>query len=282
MPVADRGARPAAEFEGILAAAFRKAGWRVHRPGSGRDIGVDLAFDANQKKYIVQLKVSSEGRRERLIPLLSQAILQVQAFAHDSAEPVVPIAVVAAKRIPVSVAEQIRQFGARYASEVGIGVIDAEGLRLFAGHGLEKLDARPPRRVSSNPASPPRQSDLFSDLNQWMLKILLGQRLPDSLISVPREPVRNAFQLATVARVSVMSASRFVNQLANEGFLDKRGDHLQIARADELMERWVSANRQAVPDIPARWIIKKSEKELFANVAKYVAESSSPSLRPRF
>jgi hypothetical protein len=72
-----------------------------------------------------------------------------------------------------------------------------------------------------------------------------------------------------------MSASRFVNQLANEGFLDKDGDHLQIVRADELLERWISTNRQMARDIPVRWIIKKSEKELFGSLAKYVAEGNA-------
>lgn len=101
----------------------------------------------------------------------------------------------------------------------------------------------------------------------------LGRRLPEPLISVPRELIRNAFQLAAVARVSVMSASRFVNQLENEGFLDKYEDHLQIVRADELLERWVSANRQMAVDIPVRWI----EKELAASVAKYAVESKMES-----
>jgi hypothetical protein len=192
------------------------------------------------------------------------------------------MAVVAARHIPASVAEQIKQFGLRYAPNVVVGVIDAEGLRLFAGHGLEELDAKPPRRLARDIASPQRLPDLFSDLNQWMLKILLGQRLPEPLISVPRELIRNAFQLAAVARVSVMSASRFANQLANEGFLDKDGYHLQIVRTDELLERWVSANRQKARDIPVRWIIKKSEKELFARVAKYAAESKAdPGLKSK-
>jgi hypothetical protein len=269
--------RASAEFESMLADAFRKAGWRVHRGLRGGNREADLIVDADQRKYVVELKVSSEGRRDRLVPLLSQAILQAQAFAQGSAEPIVPVAVVAARHIPASVAEQIKQFSLRYAPNVGVGVIDADGLRSFAGHGLEKLDAKPPRRLARDITSPQRLPDLFSDLNQWMLKILLGQGLPEPLISVPRELIRNAFQLAAVARVSVMSASRFVNQLANEGFLDKDGDHLQIVRADELLERWISANRQMARDIPVRWIIKKSEKELFASVAKYAAESKADS-----
>jgi hypothetical protein len=271
-----------AEFEGMLAGVFRRAGWRVHHGLRGSDREADLIVDADQRKYLIELKVSSEGRRDRLIPLLSQAILQAQAFAQGSSEPVVPIAVVAARHIPGSVAEQIKQFGLRYAPNVGVGVIDAEGLRSFAGYGLEELDAKPPRRLARYIVSPHRLPELFSDLNQWMLKILLGQCLPDALISVPREPIRNAFQLAAVARVSVMSASRFVNQLENEGFLDKDGDHLQIVRADELLERWISRDRQMVRDIPVRWIIKNSEKELFGSLAKYVAEcKAEPALKAK-
>jgi Holliday junction resolvase len=282
MPVDDHAVRAGAEFESILADVFRKAGWRVRRPSSARDMGVDLVLDANEKKYVVHLKVSSEGRRDRLIPLLSQAILQARAFAQHFPEPAVPLAVVAAKHIPASVAEQIKQFAERYAPEVGVGVIDAEGFRSFAGPGLEGLDAKPSRRVARHIASQQRLPDLFSDLNQWMLKILLGQRLPESFLSIPREQIRNAFQLAEVARVSVMSASRLVNQLANEGFLDEQGEHLQIVRVDELLERWVSANRQMARDIPARWIIKKDEKQFFASVAQYAAESNAdPTVKAR-
>lgn len=274
MAVADR-VRAGAEFEGLLTDVFRKAGWRVRRGLRVNMEEAGLIVDADRRKYVVELKVSSEGRRDRLIPLLSQAILQAQAFARHSSESILPIAVVAARHIPVSVAQQIKQFAERYAPDVGVGVIDAHGLRSFAGHGLEELDAKPPRRQTPDIAPPQHRPDLFSDLNQWMLKILLGQRLPEPLISVPRKLIRNAFQLAAIARVSVMSASRLVNQLANEGFLDKGGDHLQIVRADELLERWVSANRQMARDIPARWIIKGAERQLFASVAKYSADSKA-------
>jgi Holliday junction resolvase len=257
------------QFEGMLANSFRQAGWRVRRSSSAGDSGADLILDAQKKKYVVQLKASSEGRRDRLIPLLSQAILEARTMAERFPEPAVPIAVVAAKRIPASVAEQIKQFASRYAPEVGIGVIDAEGLRSFAGHGLEKLDAKPPRRAGRGLVSPQRLPDLFSGLNQWMLKILLGQRLPEALISVPRGPVRNASHLAEIAGVSIMSASRFVHQLANQGFFDDREEHLQVARVEELLELWISAIRPAAADVPARWIIKGGPHQLQASLRKY-------------
>jgi hypothetical protein len=273
MSIVDQRAHTSDEFKDILASVFRKAGWRVHRPSAMKDIGADLSLDANAKKYIVQLMVSSEGRRDRLIPLLSQAILQARELAQHSPEPTVPIAVVAAKHIPPSVAEQIKQFAARYAPEVGVGIIDAEGFRSFSGVGLEGFDAKPTRRV----AYPPRVPDLFSDLNQWMLKIFLGQRLPEPLISVPREPLRNATQLAIAANVSVMSASRLLNQLAERNFLDANRERLQIIRVEELLELWVSANRQAGDEIPARWILKRGPHQLQSSLREYTSHHDSGS-----
>jgi hypothetical protein len=276
MPAADRAVRPGGEFESILAGVFRKAGWRVRRPSSARDTGVDLILGAKGKRYVVQLKVSSEGRRDRLIPLLSQTILQARSLAQHFPEPALPMAVVAAKHIPASVAEQVKQFAERYAPEAGVGVIDAEGFRAFVGPGLEGLDAKPARRAARRIASPQNPPGLFSDLNQWMLKILLGQHLPDTLISVPREGIRNASQLAAAAKVSVMSASRFVNQLENQGsprtsFLDETEEPLQIVRVQELLDFWISANRQAAHEIPARWIVKGGKRQLQSALREYAS-----------
>jgi hypothetical protein len=79
----------------------------------------DLIIDAGRKRYVVEFKVSSEGRPDRLIPL------QAQAVAQRLPKPAMPIAVVAAERIPASVAEHLKQFAERHAPDVGIGVIDA-------------------------------------------------------------------------------------------------------------------------------------------------------------
>src|SRR6266849_1329687 len=113
MPIADVQAGP--ECERLGAEAFRKAGWRVRRHPSAGDMRADFVVDDGAKKYVVEVKSASEGRRDRLIPLLSQAILQARAFAQHFQEPAVPIAVVAAKHIPASVAEHIKLFAERYA-----------------------------------------------------------------------------------------------------------------------------------------------------------------------
>jgi hypothetical protein len=231
----------------------------------------DLIVEAKDRRYVVEIKAASEGRSDRLIPLLSQAILEAQTISRGD-DRVVPVAVVASYRIPHIVAERVVAFGRQHAPHVGVGAIDSQGLRLFSGHGLEALNAQPARR-SSQPVSK-RLPDLFSDLNQWMLKILLGQRISKSLISVPRANFRNATQLANAASVSVMSASRFVSQLGTEGFLDEDTDSLRVVRVDELLERWVSANRHLAQQIPARWIIKRDVRQLYADIAHQMVEAN--------
>lgn len=273
----DRSAPSRLELERLLADVFRRAHWRVRLRPPGGGLRPDMIVEGGGKRFLIEMKRSSEGRGDRLIPLLSQAILQAQAAVRQFPEPVVPLAVVAAERVPQSVAEQVKQFAAQFAPDTGVGIIDSHGLRAFAGHGLEALDARPSRPVRSSLASPHRLPSLFSDLNQWMLKILLGQSIPESLLSIPRAEFRSATQLAAAARVSVMSASRFVRQLAREALLEDRGGHLQVVRVEHLLGRWAAANQQAVQEIPVRWIIRKEPRQLLAAVRAYALEADAAS-----
>jgi hypothetical protein len=269
MPPPAHAAQSGADFEKIVAGAFRKARWRVRRHPAAGDMRADLVVDDGARKYIVAVKFAAEGRRDRLIPLLSQAILQAQALARLFPERAAPLAVAAARRVPDSVADHIMQFAERHAPKVAVGIIDGEGFRAFRGPGLDGLNAKPSAHRASPVVPPQRLPDLFSDLNQWMLKILIGQHLPASLIEIPREPIRNASQLAKAAKVSVMSASRLVNQLTDRGFLDKSSQHLQVVRVEELLEWWASSNREAAKEIPAHWILKAGKDQLVAAVRKY-------------
>jgi hypothetical protein len=224
----ERAGPPEREFKSLLAALFRREGSRV-REQHPANTGADLIVDFDDKKLIVELKRSAEARRDRLIPLLSQAILQAQAAARQFSESAVPVAVVASRYIPESVAEQLKRFALSHAPNVGIGVIDSQGFRLFHGFGLEKLNSE---RSAPSRAGLPVQTEsasyLFSDLNQWMVKILLGASIPESLLSVPRNQYRSGRRLAQAARVSVMSASRFVRELSSQGFLDERKGSLRL------------------------------------------------------
>ena len=155
------------------------------------------------------------------------------------------------------------RFLAEVAPDAAAGIIDREGLLRFVGPGLERLNAAPSRPTRRRKLAPPDSAYLFSDLNQWMIKVLLAPFVAEGFLQAPRQEFRNASELASAANVSVMSAFRLVRQLRQEGFLDSDSDSLRLVRREELMRRWQAANLRPVPELPLRWIIPtKAERRL--------------------
>src|SRR6202453_2055155 len=212
----------AAEFANLLTKALQKAGWHVKQSPQSADNGADIVARNGKNIYVFQLKALSESRKDRAIPLISQAILEAQRAAVQITGSAIPVAVLASDHVSDSLSGNIKDFALRNAPDVAVGIIDAGGFRRFAGHGLEVLNAER-SRVIEGPPKEGSPSNLFSDLNQWMLKILLSRSIPDSLLSAPRGHYENFAQLADAGCVSTMSAFRFVRQLSEEGFLDGEG-----------------------------------------------------------
>jgi hypothetical protein len=240
--------------ERLLAEIFEHAGWRVerepHRPKSQFDM---IVRRPDGVLYAVEVKAGVEGRGDRLVPLFAQAVLQSLRGAGQNA---IPLAVVAAPKISQRAAEQVLKFAEHYAPNAAAGVIDFEGLRLFRGPQLEGLNAEAPHLSSMASKSPRVSGHLFSDLNQWMLKVLLAPEIPDELLSAPRAQYKNASQLADAANVSMMSAFRFVQHLRHENYLSESDSYLSLVRREELFRRWQGSALRSVKEAPMRFFIK--------------------------
>lgn len=264
----------ARQFEQLLAEAFRRAGWDVIcEPALNREI--DLLVRHGAFSYAVELKSAPEGRRDRLIPLLAQAVLQAQAGARRLGPDAVPLAVVASPRVSDVVVNEVRRFAEAYAPHVAVGVLDLEGLRAFVGEGLEALNAPRSRAHAAAASSREPSSHLFSDLNQWMLKVLLAPHIPADLLSAPRGEFRHASQLAQAANVSVMSASRFVRQLKADGFLDEAVSLMRIVRVGHVLSRWRAALLRSSQEWPMRWIIRGDPARQLEKLVKSGESESS-------
>jgi len=237
--------------ESLLVAIFEEAGWHV-RLHPGDDPGRDIVVRRKGVEYVVEIKAAAEGRGDRLVPLFAQAVLEA---AHAAGRKAVPLAVVAAPRIPSRAAEQVMAFAERYAPAAAAGVIDFEGFALFRGPHLEEMNARGKELPVSVRRSVRHSGDLFSDLNQWMLKVLLAPELPAALLSAPRGQYRNASQLARAANVSVMSAFRFVQQLQHEGYLHESAPYLGLVRREDLLNRWQALSARSVREVPMRFVL---------------------------
>ena len=253
------GSDNARRAQQILLESFSHAGWDVvPDPGQHNARRPDLVVRRRGESYVIEVKAASEGRSDRLIALWSQAHLQAARVALDKHP---PLAVVAAPRISPKVAENILKFAAENAPDAAAGVIDFMGLRRFRGPQLEELNSagdHAPSRFHSVHSEP---SDLFSDLNQWMLKVLLAPELPERLLSAPRDRCRNASHLAHMANVSPMSASRLVRLLAREGYLDESDRSPRLVRREDLFKRWQASSSRRIREMPMRFLLRGDPKK---------------------
>lgn len=237
--------------------AFRRARWRVTREPRLGSERADLLVEHDGHRFAVEIKVATEGRRDRLVPLFAEAVLRARAHARQMPAPTAALAVVAAPRIAPRVVAEIEAFARTFAPDVAFAVLDGEEVLRLEGTGLERVQAklersaRPPRKTV--PGKVPGQ--LFSDLNQWMLKVLLAPLLPSDLLTAPRADVANVSGLAKAAGASVMTAFRFAQHLKLEGFLDETTPHLRLVRIESLLSRWGAAADRPSRDIPMNWVL---------------------------
>lgn len=261
-----------------LVNGFRRAGWERIRQSGAAHGQPDIVIKRDHEVVVVDVKVSPDNRRDRLFPLLAQAILGAQASARGAQRvAVAPLAVVAAPRISDQHARELVAYAAAVAPDIMVGVIDAEGRRLFSDDRFQGLNAEP--RWPAKPVVAVAVSGpvVFSDLNQWLLKVLLAPHVPESLLRAPRARYRNASQLAQAAAVSVMSAWRLVSHLRSGHFLDDSARELRVLRVDALLERWQAAVQGAWQEMALRWIIRGDpSRQLEASLRKYGAEPPSP------
>jgi hypothetical protein len=141
------------------------------------------------------------------------------------------------------------------------GALDEQGLAVFFGHGLE--DIREERKSPARGAFLAHHVEVFSDLGQWLLKVVLSHRLPSQLQMVigghpVDRPVANAARLAALAQVSVPRAARIIAALRKEHFVDE-GAPLEPIRGDELIQRWSAVNLKRALELRACWVLPERD-----------------------
>lgn len=232
--------------EVLVAELFKAEGWKVKRNVRYGRYQADLVIQKAGKAFVVEVKAFSEGRPDRVLPLLSHAIIQSQAVAREHGD-ALPLAIVHLSSASPSLVRSVHEFAHDFALGVAVGLVSEDGLRYFVGDGLESLNAEPQLARASREKSSELAQHLFSDLNQWMLKVLLAPEIPEQWLSAPRGAYRGASELAVAANVSQMSASRFIRQLKAEAYLDESPRHLRLVRRADLLQRWQASGLRASP-----------------------------------
>jgi hypothetical protein len=267
------------DYPELLSNLLQEEHWQVKEGLCLCDTPANLVISRGNVSFIVVLKTSSEGVQDRLVPLLAQAILEARTAVLATPDPVLPLAVVAAPVISPSTAHGLVSFRYKVAPDFSIGIFDRKGFIRFEGSEFHVINAAPLRPARRHRLTEPESADLFTDANQWMMKVLLAPLVPDNLLQAPRAEYRDARALAAAARVPIMPAVRFVRQLRIAGFLDYDTQSLRLINRKELMRRWQAANQCDFAEIPLRWIKpSRSGHQLQAALRDY---SPEPGMRVR-
>ena len=117
------------EAEKYVAAWLKERGWILESQLTGQTGKADIVARQGGQLYVVEVKTLSEGRPDRVIPVLSQAVLQAQAYAAQKAN-AIPLAVAYVEHASPSLLRQVAHFAEHYVHHSGVGILSANGFSL--------------------------------------------------------------------------------------------------------------------------------------------------------
>jgi hypothetical protein len=184
--------------------------------------------------------------------------------------------VVALSRFGPKLEEAVRKFMGEYAASFGWGLLDRSEKAVLVIPDLDVEWTRAPSLTEWRPSLFERRDrKLFTDLNRWMLKVLILRNAPEAQWGGPRQCPRHATELAQVAGVSVGKAHQFASAFQREGFLRKTGDGLRLVRLPALLEAWLQDEKNSSPRTSPVRLLVPAQASLFSN-----EEHSEPPLAP--
>ncbi len=215
--------------------------------------GCDLVARVGDRQIMVAVKAVSLSVVEDVLARLSMGALEVGRMAEgQNAVPMVAVMVPALGRKVVHAAVD---FMARHMPHVGWAVLDRAGNARVA---VPKLGIDLDRRIARVASMKPGRSSvrLFSDLNRWLLKVLLLKDAPVGLWGGPRQPILSGHDLGQVASVSAEMVRRFMNAFEKRDFLRQTAKGLHIVRRSALLDLWRGDDALDVhPGMPVRRVM---------------------------
>lgn len=256
------GAEPYNAPQELIRQALADGGWnvRAHELVKGRE--ADLVISRGNEQYVVEVKAVPRGSSVPLEQPWSLAALRVRAAADERHK---SLAIVVAPQVSEAAARRLVAHQQEFAPDVAIGILDSRGFRYFDVPSLSELNAEPDHSRKNPAAIRKSAPNLFSDLNQWLMKVLLAPELKPGLINAAQNLCRNASELSKSGNCSIMSAHRFIEDLKSEGFLDESSRHLRLVRREQLFKKWLGAKSHVQADAPYRMVIRRDLTKHFSH-----------------
>lgn len=236
---------------------FESNGWRVIEVcGDGKGTDLILTSPSAQTYYAV-LKALPEGRADRAIPLFSQALLESRAHANARQDQLRPAVILWVRDASQPLVRKLVSFQKEYGNGEPLAILC--DLLLYADFPELEAEHRTISTRRSAHTAPPRL--VFSDLTQWMLKLLLAADIKrENMITAPAKTYMTATELAREAGVAVMTATRLINALKEEGLIEF-APHLQIVQRSKLAHRWKATYVQPASSVPMKFLVRGLSEE---------------------
>jgi hypothetical protein len=225
------------EERAVLMAQSMFPGAKVRLPRSKASTEADFLIHARDQRLAVKLKAIGTARLSDLEGNLASATLAAHRVARKTGSQ--PLVMIEMPRLgPRSMAFS-RQFMAREAPDTGWCLYDRDGGFCFEIPSLG-IVGRSESRARTGPRPQPTRGALFSDLQRWMLKILLMREVSPRFWGGPTQGIQSVRDLAMVAKVSQQTAYSFVRAFETAGYLREGDAGIVIVRRGELMRAWLN------------------------------------------
>lgn len=229
----------------LLAEALPGAG-AGPRPGTSKSRteadAPDLELRMGNRRILVGIKTAAASRVSEVLGQFARAVLELRR--HRRSRKDVLVAFVGLEKFGSRLEEEVRAFFLRNAPDIGWGLEDSRGRAVLEVPPLDVRSSRHARPGSAEAAPSGRaERQLFTDLNRWMLKILLLRNAPESVWGGPRDVPRHPTDLARIAAVSIEKAHRFALSFEKEGYLRRTPGGLHLVRLRNLLDLWLDQER---------------------------------------
>lgn len=232
---------------------FGNAGWDVRIALEARREEDVILTNGHGEAYYAVLKTFGEGRSDRVVASFAQALLEARSRGKRwEGRPAILIWV---NTVSPHLVKRLVDFHRENGDGEPVAVFSPSGVLYASFPGLHIESAGKQERSPPNSHSaPPRL--VFSDMNQWMLKLLLAVDIKgEGLIRAPENTrFSTASELARSAGCSVMTATRLVNALREGGFLEPASYFLNLVRRNKLAERWKAEYQQPALAVPVKFL----------------------------
>ena len=255
----------------FLLEVLRKQGFAVkqvdYQPRRAQWDGARLLLGLGSKTFAAVIR-TGDGRADRLLPQMALAILEARAYAQLAGKSVKPMAIALVDQVSQLLVRAVDDMVGKLAPRFPVAIVDHTGRWSISVPGLTSRDFLNASKLHKAEPSSTQSVNLFSDANQWMLKMLLAWHLPEGLIAAPKIQYRSGRQLADAAGVSHVSANRFLSQLKESGFLDRSSDFIRLVQREKLLLRWRGAVSNSKKEIPARFLFPSNAESQMRKLMK--------------